>query len=129
MIGVVKAISEKTKGILLENENDWLDASEIWDYAKNVKKGDTISYSKFENSVTFVRKVKPDGQGKTAKMTFPQKTYKPLDTETIDRIESIESCVTANYKKLEAVENMLGTIIENLADIKKQLGDDNGISM
>ncbi|MHA1873266.1 MAG: hypothetical protein ACTSVB_04045 [Candidatus Heimdallarchaeaceae archaeon] len=108
----VKAISQKTKAILLEEEEDWLNAEDIWEYAKTIKAGDFVTYSKNDKALTFIRTLKNLPKKKTV---IPQSTPRPLDTEIVDKIN-------ATYEKLENLENMVGSVIEDVAKIKRQLG-------
>jgi hypothetical protein len=52
--GIITAISTKTKGVKIGNI--WYNATKVWDFCKNLQKGDEVSFKVEDSDLTFIRK-------------------------------------------------------------------------
>jgi hypothetical protein len=89
MEGIVKTISKKTKGVKIGDT--WYDATKVWDFSKNLQKGDEVDFRVEDGKLTFIRKEES--------IEEPRKIKKTVQSEDLIVRENVLR-TTVEYLKL-----------------------------
>ena len=112
MEGIIKNFSPKNKSLLVEIEGEpaWHKAEVIWNFTRNLKKEDKADLKLNENGdIVFLKKYSGEQESIS---DFEHQTSKPPKNDD-----------TVIYDELQTVKDMLGSIIEDLSQIKKRQQD------
>jgi hypothetical protein len=105
---------DNTKGVcikknLKDEKGIWYNGEAVWNYTKHIEKGNPIEFELSEDgkALTFIKK--------SIQPSEPPKDYDPKQWGTP------KSDDTVIYDELQDIKNMVGSLIEDVTAIRKEL--------